>query len=271
MPQLGVAIGKERTALLDDFGSYCEIEDLTDAGYTFVEHEVELGFLERRSHFVLHHFDAHLVTLDDLAVFDLARTTDIEAHRSIELKGVAAGSCLGVTEHNADFFAELVDENDRCAGFVHRSCHLTQRLRHQTSLKTDFVVAHLAGDLCFRCEGRYRVDDDEVHRRRTDQFVSDLQRLLSAIRLRDQQFVYVHTEFLGIETIERVLGIDDSGYAAVLLHLRHGVGSQRGLTGRLRTIDLDDASARITAYAKRVVETQTARRDNGYVLDILVA
>ena len=83
LTKFGVSVREERTAFLDDLGSNCEIQDLTDARDTFVEHEVELGFLERRSHFVFHHFDAHLVTLDLLAVFDLTRLADVETDRGV--------------------------------------------------------------------------------------------------------------------------------------------------------------------------------------------
>ena len=87
----------------------------------------------------------------------------------------------------------------------------------------------------------------------------------------NQQFGYVHTQFLGIEAVESVLGIDDSGNAALFLNLGHGVDSEGGLTGRLRTVDLDDTSSRITSYAQRVVQTEAAGRDDGHILNVLVA
>ena len=81
-------------------------------------------------------------------------------------------------------------------------------------MQSDFVIAHIAGNLRFRGEGCDRVDDDEIYCCRADEFVGDVECLLAAIRLRDQQFGDVDTEFLCIKTVEGVLGVDDSGDAA---------------------------------------------------------
>ena len=94
--------------------------------------------------------------------------------------------------------------------------------------------------------------------------------MLAAVRLGNEQLGDVHTQFLGVETVERVLGINDSGDAALFLHLCHGVDSEGGLTGRLRTVDLDDTSFGVTTYAQGVVQTQTTGRDNGHILNVLV-
>ena len=67
-----------------------------------------------------------------------------------------------------------------------------------------------------------------------------------------------------------MLGVDDSRNTARFLYLRHGMDSQCGFTGRLRTVYLDDTSSRITAYAQRVVQTDTTGRNNGYILHFVV-
>ena len=46
-----------------------------------------------------------------------------------------------------------------------------------------------------------------------------------------------------------MLGIDDCRNTAGFLYLCHRVDSEGRLTGRLRTVDLDDTSFRITADA----------------------
>ena len=48
------------------------------------------------------------------------------------------------------------------------------------------------------------------------------------------------------------------------------MNGQSGLTGRLRTIDLDDASLRIAAYAECIVEGDTAGRNHFDVLDVFI-
>ena len=70
-----------------------------------------------------------------------------------------------------------------------------------------------------RRQRRHRVDDDHVDRAGAHQHVGDLERLLAGVRLRDQQFVDVDAELLGVGRVERVLGVDEGRRAAELLHL----------------------------------------------------
>ena len=47
-----------------------------------------------------------------------------------------------------------------------------------------------------------------------------------------------------------MLGVDDRCEAALLLHLCDSVDGQRGLTRRLRAIDLDDTTTGIAPYTE---------------------
>ena len=78
-------------------------------------------------------------------------------------------------------------------------------------------IAHLAFDFGLRRQRRDRVDDDDVDRARAHQHVGDFERLLARVGLRDEQIVDIDAELLGIRRIERVLGVDERGRAAVLL------------------------------------------------------
>ena len=69
-----------------------------------------------------------------------------------------------------------------------------------------------------------------------------------------EQVVDVHAQFLCVETVEGVLGVDEGRDAAGLLRLGDGVNRQRGLARRLGTVDLHDAALGIAAYAERHVE-----------------
>ena len=44
------------------------------------------------------------------AVFQLTDAANVEAHRAVELEGVAAGGGFGVAEQHANLVAKLVDE-----------------------------------------------------------------------------------------------------------------------------------------------------------------
>ena len=123
-------------------------------------------------------------------------------------------------------------------------------------------VAHLALDLGARRQRGDRVDDDQIDRAGAHERVGDLERLLAAVGLRDQQILEVDAEPPRVVGVERVLGVDERAHAAGALRLGDRVQRQRGLARRLRAVDLDDASARQAAAAERDVERDRAGRDD---------
>ena len=135
------------------------------------------------------------------------------------------------SEHHADFFAELVDEDRDRVGLVQVAGQLAQGLAHQAGLETDMRVAHLTFDFGAWRQGRHRVDHDHVDRTGADQHVANLERLLTCIGLRDQQLVDVDTNRLGVDRVHGVLGIDVGAHAAVALRFSHDVHRQGRLTG----------------------------------------
>ena len=66
-------------------------------------------------------------------------------------------------------------------------------------------------------------------------------------------------ELLGIDRVERMLGIDEGRAAAGLLRLGNRVQRQRRLARALRPVDFDHPAARQAADAKRDVEPERAR------------
>ena len=91
------------------------------------------------------------------------------------------------------------------------------------------AVAHLALDLGARHQGGDRIDDEDVDRVRADQSVGDLERLLAGIGLRDDQLIDIDAQLLGIDRVERMLGVDEGGGAAVALRLGDDVERERRL------------------------------------------
>ena len=72
----------------------------------------------------------------------------------------------------------------------------------------------------------------------------------------------VHAKGTSIDGIEGVLGVDEGGIAPGLLGVGDGVQGDRGLTGGLRTVDFDDATARQAADAEGDVESEGTRGDH---------
>src|SRR5271170_5300803 len=84
-------------------------------------HDVELGFAEGGGYLVFHDFDFGARTSHDVAIFDRGNAANVNAHRRVELQGTATGRGLGIAEHHADLFADLVNENQTSARLRNRS------------------------------------------------------------------------------------------------------------------------------------------------------
>ena len=91
------------------------------------------------------------------------------------------------------------------------------------------------------------------------QHLGDLERLLAAVGLRDQQVVDVDAELAGVLGVERVLGVDEGGDAAALLGLGDDREREGRLAGGLRAEDLDHPAAREAADADGGVDRRASR------------
>ena len=89
----------------------------------------------------------------------------------------------------------------------------------------------------------------DVDRTRAHERLRDVEALLAGIRLRNKQAVDVNAERLGVDRVERVLGVDKRSRAAQLLRLCNAVQRNRGLTGGFRSVDLNDSSLGNTAQS----------------------
>ena len=219
---------------------------------------IELAGLEGRRNLVFDHLDLGTVAHDHVARLELLAAADIQTDGGIELQRLAAGGGFGVAEHHADLFAQLVDEQADAVALGDEAVELAQRLGHQTRLQADVALAHVTVDFSLGHQRRDRVDDDDIHRAGAHQCVTDFQRLLAGVGLRDIELVDIHAQRLGIDGIQRVLRVDEGRRAAHLLRLRDHVQRHGGLTGGFRPVDLDDASARHAADAQRNIQLQAA-------------
>ena len=77
-------------------------------------------------------------------------------------------------------------------------------------------IAHISLNFGLRYQRSYRVDNDNVERAAADQHVADLQRLLACIRLGNEQILHIYAQVLGVDGIERMLGVDEGRSAACL-------------------------------------------------------
>ena len=91
-------------------------------------------------------------------------------------------------------------------------------------------VAHVALDFGAGHQRGHGVDHHDIHGAGADQHIHDFQGLLAGVGLRDQQLVDVHAQLSGVNRVEGVLGVDERGHAAGLLHISDGVQGHGGLT-----------------------------------------
>ena len=102
---------------------------------------------------------------------------------------------------------------------------------------------------------------DDVHAVAADQGLGDLERLLTGVRLADQQLVDVDADVPGVAGVERVLRVDEGGDSARALRVGRDVVAERRLAARLGAEDLGDPAARHAAHAERQVQRHRAGRE----------
>src|SRR5262249_42321477 len=109
--------------------------------------------------------------------------------------------------------------------------------------------------------------DNHIDAARSDEDLDDFESLLAVVGLRDEQVVQIDAQLLGVDGIERVLGVDKRRHAAQLLGFGNDLQRERGLARRLRPENLDDAAARHATDAQGVVDADGAGRNGVDRLD----
>jgi hypothetical protein len=99
----------------------------------------------------------------------------------------------GLPNH-ADLLAQLVDEDHDRVGLVGDAGDLAHRLAHQAGLQAEVLVAHVALELGAGDQGGDRVDHDQADAAGAGEGVDDLEGLLAAVGLRDQEVLELDAE-----------------------------------------------------------------------------
>src|SRR6266404_316143 len=154
--------------LFQDTFVHAEVDEVAFAGDTFAVENVEFGFAEGRGDFVFYDFGASAGADDAVAVLDGLNATNVNAHGGVKLQGAAAGGGFRIAKHDANFFPDLVDEDEASLRFGDDGGEFAQGLRHQARLQAHRRIAHVAFEFGLGDESGDGVDDDDVHRVRTD-------------------------------------------------------------------------------------------------------
>lgn len=213
----GFAIAEPGSALADDTQLYAKVNDFAAVRYALAKSDFKFSLAEGRRHLVLDYANTHLIAYRRIAVLERRDATDVKAYGRIELECIAAGSRLGIAEHDADFLAQLVDEDAGGVRLADIRRELAERLAHETCLKTDAVVTHIAFDFSLRREGGHRVNDYDIYSRGTDELVGYFECLLAIIRLGYEELINLYTQLGRIEAVKGMFGVNEGGSTAVLL------------------------------------------------------
>ena len=116
------------------------------------------------------------------------------------------------------------------------------------------AVSHVALNLLSGHKSRHGVDDNDIHSSGADHRLRDLQRLVTAVRLRDVQLVNIHADISCIDRVQRMFRIDKSCNTSPLLHLGDHVQGHRRLTAGLRSVDLHHAASWHAAQPQRQIQ-----------------
>src|SRR2546423_7781452 len=261
--KLSAFVAEPRASLLDNLFFERKIEERAGRGNPLVVHDVDLRFGEWRRDFVLHHFHARPVAGDNtVRLFDRANPANIDADARVKLQSLAARRRLGIAEHHADLFADLIGENAAGPRLGNQRGQFAHRGAHQTRLRTDRGVADLALEFLFRDQRGDGIEDDDVERVGADERLDDPKRFFAGARLRDEQVVHVDAEPTRVLRIERVLDVDERRQAAALLGLGDDRKRERRFARRFRPIDFDDAAPRKSTNSEGAIDQDVAGRND---------
>ena len=126
-------------------------------------------------------------------------------------------------------------------------------------------IPHLSVNLCLWNESCNRVHDHDIHSTGTNHGLCDLQSLLSVIRLRNIKIINIYANIPGINRIQCMLRVNKARNTAPFLYFCHHMERNRGLTGRLRTVYLDNPSLGDTAQSQCNIQTDRTCGNRFYI------
>src|ERR1700730_285404 len=164
LPKPLTLVGNPRAGFLEHVLRYAQVEQIAFAPDALAVDDVELCLAERRGYFVLYNFCARARADHSVSFLDRLDAPDVYSDPGVNIQRAAAGGCLGIAKHDADFFADLVDEDQAGLRFRNDRGQLAQRLRHQARLQTHLRLAHFAFEFGPLDQRSDRVHNDDIHR-----------------------------------------------------------------------------------------------------------
>ena len=96
---------------------HTKVDQIAFLGDALAINNVEFRFVEGGGNLILDDFEAGAIAGYFIAIFNGTDASNIGTHTGIKLQGTAAGGGFRIAEHDADFFTNLVDEDQAGVGF----------------------------------------------------------------------------------------------------------------------------------------------------------
>ena len=241
---------------MDDVLLYGKIQNIPLSGNTLSEHDIKFRLTEGRGDLILYNFYTGMVSHHNASLFQRLDAADIQANRGIEFQSPPSRCGLRVSEHDADFFPELVNEYHAAVGLADGRRQLPACLRHHSCLQAHMGIPHLSVYLLSGDKGCHGVHNNDIHRAGAYHGLGNFQRLLAGIRLRDIEVIHIYPDVSGIHRIQGMLCVNKACDAAALLYLRHHVQGDSGFSGGFRSVNLYNSSPRNSADPKRDIQSE---------------
>ena len=126
-------------------------------------------------------------------------------------------------------------------------------------------IPHLSFNLRPRNQCGNRVNHQHVHRVAADKRVDNVQCILTAIRLRNQQIVNIDSDFFSIRRINSVFGVNNCRNTAGPLGIGNDMKAESGFAGRFRSEYFNNSASGQAAGAERNIKRQGAGADGRHI------
>jgi len=156
-----VAVAEEGAGFFNQVMMDAQIDQIALGADAAVEHDVKFGIAEGGSDLVLHDAGPDMGADGAGGILDGIDAPNVYADGTVKFEGAAAGSGFRIAEHDADFFADLVDKDEAGSAFVDGGGEFSHRLAHQAGLQAYMRISDIPVDFRLGDQGGDGIDNDD--------------------------------------------------------------------------------------------------------------
>ena len=138
-------------------------------------------------------------------------------------------------------------------------------MRHKTGVAAHLGFAHVAFKFGLGNQRRHGVDNHKVNSAGTHEHVGNIQSLFAVVGLRDEQFVRIDAQALGVGHVKRVFRVNKGAGSAHSLAFGDDVQGKGGFARRFGPENFRYAPTRNAAHSQGQVKTNGTCGNDGYI------